>query len=566
MNEKAPSKKRRCPLVLRILKWTVGVLVVLLIGLHFTAPALVTTVANKQLPKLLNVDAVLGSTTLNLIKGEVGLYGLALGQPDGFGEAPLLTLTGIHTLVPLKQAISGDPITIETLVVDELALNVIADTNGVLNISRLGSPKDPSQEKDAAPEEEPAGSVPELLLKNLTVRKLNIHYVDQRADREMNITNFDVNLRNLSVGPGSVSPEVPEIQLEYLGLENMLFSLLDGTNGVVTDAETNDVIKTTSLQTNATEVIEEPSPLPGVWLKAVEIASFTLDLQGEQNGINLLLSDFGLNAKDIVIGDVANAPASGEISAHTELRGEKASALLYLSGHLDRLEKAGPPSMQLALNLTGFELAVIKPVVKSDAVETLGIGMDLDFRLIVHPEDADKEQKLGGEWEVVTSGGVSLRNKIKGTITAPEANLVVLLQQLLTGAALHGVANVAGNVFSGGIQAFGTVADTGVEAIKGVGNTVKGAGMGLGKTAKGLFTLDLGKVKEGVLDTTVGTVADASHAVSDTAHAAGEGVKETAGTAMGKGAADPWLAEIPERAKKAQKKTDEWLAEVHPRN
>ncbi|GHF17023.1 hypothetical protein GCM10017044_09220 [Kordiimonas sediminis] len=75
-------------------------------------------------PEILKVDVSLESVSLSPFSGETSLKGLALGQPEGFGDSKMMSLGAFQMKVQPKSLLT-DHIIIDSLVISEPALAVI---------------------------------------------------------------------------------------------------------------------------------------------------------------------------------------------------------------------------------------------------------------------------------------------------------------------------------------------------------------------------------------------------------------------------------------------------------
>jgi hypothetical protein len=144
-------------------------------------PSIATSIANAKLPGILQADASLERIDLQLTKGFAAIHGLRIGQPEGFGDSPLLELTQVSAQVNVGSLTGGELIVIQSVELDGLKANLIKDADGVLNVTRLGPP--PSSEQDDPSDEAPAEPKPlAIALEKLSVNDVAVTYTDQSAD------------------------------------------------------------------------------------------------------------------------------------------------------------------------------------------------------------------------------------------------------------------------------------------------------------------------------------------------------------------------------------------------
>ena len=108
------GKKKKCcrgwwwklPLTLLL------VLVVLLVVVYLRLGPIATSVANSQLPKILNTDASVERIDVKLLDGFAEIYGLRIQQPEGFGDGALVELDRVMAKIDLGSLGGEDLITI----------------------------------------------------------------------------------------------------------------------------------------------------------------------------------------------------------------------------------------------------------------------------------------------------------------------------------------------------------------------------------------------------------------------------------------------------------------------
>jgi hypothetical protein len=207
------SKPRGClkPLFIGLLVLFILVIGFLLLGLS----GVVTRVANQQLPKQLSTDASLQSTSINLMGGRFGVSGLILEQPEEFRastDTALLSLGSLNLHMPVSSAVSQNPLHIADLQLSGLDLNLISNTNKVLNVSLLG-PKPVAEDVVPVEEidlpEEPA-AVPPVWLEHALLDNIHIAFQDEARDWNIDLSDITFEITNLQItesqgeGPGEV--------------------------------------------------------------------------------------------------------------------------------------------------------------------------------------------------------------------------------------------------------------------------------------------------------------------------------------------------------------------------
>ena len=177
--------------MLKIVGWIALGLAVLLIVVLMAIPPIAVKVVNAKSGDFLNAQVTLKDIDLNLFRGYVGLEGLHVAQPEGFVGDALLDLAHAHVNVKMGSLLHP-PIVISDVRVEGLAMHIIKDTNGVLNVERLA--KTPPQPKEDRPEKPgSAGEPPAVALERLAVSDLNVRY----SDFSLGDGTLDVAIRDL---------------------------------------------------------------------------------------------------------------------------------------------------------------------------------------------------------------------------------------------------------------------------------------------------------------------------------------------------------------------------------
>ena len=217
-----------------------AILIVLLVIAWVSLPAIVTRIANKQLPAILQTDASLEKIELHLTKGFAAIHGLRIGQPEGFGDETLLELKQFIAQVDVGSLIGGELIDIQAVELDGLTANLIKDANGDLNITKLGPPPSTDQTDSSDPSVDP---LPEskplaIALERLVVNDVAVSYTDQAEgavpaslalgdlgilieDCEVHLgESSEINAKNLEITLRNIAARLPgKIGLARLGVQ-----------------------------------------------------------------------------------------------------------------------------------------------------------------------------------------------------------------------------------------------------------------------------------------------------------------------------------------------------------
>ena len=179
--------------------WILGILVVIRIAI----PVVGVIVANKVLPGALGTKASIKSLALSITRGYVSTGDITIAQPDGFEGEPLFSLRKASINVSMTSLING-PITVQSVVVDSLSLNLIKNTNGVLNAEMLAGGGDTNAPAIEAPETTNATSTPPAIaIKKVEVRDLSVSYRDLTFDPPLvvHLDDCDISVTDLLFDP-----------------------------------------------------------------------------------------------------------------------------------------------------------------------------------------------------------------------------------------------------------------------------------------------------------------------------------------------------------------------------
>jgi len=204
--DESPRKKKKGCLKIAILT-----VIVLAVVINLTISGIAKSIANKQLPSLLETDANIGGLDISLLLGRLGLRRFTIEQPEGFEGDSLMKLDKLVVVVPPHQAIKGNPVEIRNVHLDGLDVNLIVDTNVVLNVTTLGPAPTEEPVEEVLEEETIVADVVPLWIKNLLLENVNLHFKDlERNGWEFNIEDLRLEMENIQVeydsgrGPGRI--------------------------------------------------------------------------------------------------------------------------------------------------------------------------------------------------------------------------------------------------------------------------------------------------------------------------------------------------------------------------
>jgi len=191
--------------------YALGALLVIIIGvglfIKMKGADLIKTAANTTGSEMLGAKVSLDDISLGLLDGTAGISGLAIGQPEGYGDDQSFYVENFSIqLEPMS--LFGDHIKMGTILIDNPVLTLVmvgTDTNFTKLQTNIGEiPEDP----DAAPIK-------------MSVRQLHLNKTQLkiRSDKfgDKQVTLADVHLENIGIDENGVAPgEVLRLSLDAL--------------------------------------------------------------------------------------------------------------------------------------------------------------------------------------------------------------------------------------------------------------------------------------------------------------------------------------------------------------
>lgn len=176
----------------RVLRWGLAAAVVFAAA-AIALPYAAVNVANRLMAAHLKADARLVSVKLRPWRGYVGLNGLCIEQPEGFGSEPLLQVG--HARVDLKMpALLRGKLIVQEVALEDVFVRVGRNADGVLNTDAL---IEKPTEKEEVPAEEPvepeAAKKPvALVIRRADVRNGAVSYFDLSGSRPLDVRLDDI--------------------------------------------------------------------------------------------------------------------------------------------------------------------------------------------------------------------------------------------------------------------------------------------------------------------------------------------------------------------------------------
>jgi uncharacterized protein involved in outer membrane biogenesis len=201
-----------------------AVLILALLVLRIMLPGIIVSQTAKQIPKNLNAQGSLGSIALALLKGSTTLDDFTLGQPEGFGDEPLLHANHLHAAVSLR-SLMGKTIKVRTVKLENATVNLVRNKDGIMNVQSLAKETTKETEEKTA---EPKA----ILIEELRVNQLHVNFVDYSLGEELvslTLTNITIaidqlmlnglsdQLADIAITAGILQPDRPAAQLGIFG-------------------------------------------------------------------------------------------------------------------------------------------------------------------------------------------------------------------------------------------------------------------------------------------------------------------------------------------------------------
>ncbi len=579
-----------------ILKFLLGLVALLIVAvlafLTFFLSPTAKWAANSQLPGLLGTDASVETLTINLWSGDVELGGVRIADPSGDPDKPPLFSLGRLMIDIDPMSVFSDTILIREVTVEAPEFNASRDEKGRLSLEDL-------KVMQPSAEEEPAGEEPEddsdtkgpskgIRIDKISVSKLAAAFADASdpaAHNEYSIKDFNFLATNLTVNPGEAVSHLPSgvefalIQLSDAVLEYRTNKNIPGTDqsqdsskkkkedaaGTVADSE--EASETTATATASTGA-EKPTAgkTDPVYVEKFSLKNFRIHYletskeEGE-NPLDVTLTDFYLTAEDIafdpdgLLAQTVDQVLTATMGFKIQQTGEGVSPANFTAVAKSTVIGSGLPVIAGSVQLTGFELETVRPVLPRGVQSAIGgPGFDLFGKWFVSPD------KLEGDVQITSSANVVTNVTLGGTpdnITFEGGEMLMNVigrpGQLLS--------NLAGNAFQGSFEIVSGATDAAGQLAKGAGETVAGFGKGLLNTGRGLLSGNLKEAGKGLEEATIGSVKKAGDTVGKTAESAAGGVGGAVDATTGGARQKDWRLSNEKRHQEFEAGAQQWLKE-----
>ena len=198
----------------KVLSWTVGIIVVLLVIIRIFLTQIIQTSVSTVAPMITGVPVTIGDVSVGILSGYVALEDVKVGNPAGYKSENMVALKKAVFDINVGSLFS-DKIIIEEITVDGLDLfyettlrsNNVADLQANVEKNLGGSEKkaEPEKAEKAEPkgEKESASEPKKLQVDKILLRGITAHVVVTGAD--IPIMMIPINMENLGTGPDGIT-------------------------------------------------------------------------------------------------------------------------------------------------------------------------------------------------------------------------------------------------------------------------------------------------------------------------------------------------------------------------
>ncbi len=581
----------------------VCLLLILLIAVILNLNPIVCSQLNRLLNDSLVAGGSLDAVEIDLSSGQLAFSGLLLAPPAGFGKNDVLTLNSFSVAVD-PASLFGDVVVVNHLNVTDLALSLVRDKGGHLNLEALLPAATTSGPRPSA--EGSSSSFPAILIRSLKIENLSIALRDESSGEQWTgHCRIDLSVDNLKLddvaqgeivlgkalltlsevhldqpagfGPGElltlkklgIATTGIDLNSSHLTLDDV--SLQGATVAVSVDknGETNLQVlsRTLSGQEEETAAAKDnsskpadSSPLPVVTIKEITIADGSLLYRNEMKSDDPLVLQFNAITADVSglrlfdKHDITK-PAAAKLSF--EVAQPKGLPTAYFGA----LATVGPvgegiPPVNAQLRLYGLKLDTLGARVPPSVQTALGAsGLDIAVSLALD-DDSIKLQS-----DVLTDKNIRYTAiKVQG----PLNSLRIEVGKFMAG--FNRVAGWLNNARRGGLHAGIGLAKTGVDITRDVGTGAYKLGKHLGQNlfdiGTGLVTVDGQKLNKGVSGTTGGTTGQINRLVLGTGSTTAGGLRGSLGNLQGDAAIKAWDDGISARYRNSMEQAQLLLGEM----
>ena len=177
---------------------------------------------NKALNHYLAAGGEIAGVDIGLMEGRVSLEGLTINPPPTYGERPLLTWDALTVDVAPLSILTGR-IVIETIGLKGLALSVVRDKQGRLNLLQIMNPVASGPDPGDGQSVSDPPWIPAVQVNSVIVEDLSLHLMDRMMDEKwsaglhVDLTLNDLQLDDLisrDIGVGRIDVTVSDLSVD----------------------------------------------------------------------------------------------------------------------------------------------------------------------------------------------------------------------------------------------------------------------------------------------------------------------------------------------------------------
>jgi hypothetical protein len=239
-------------------KSIIAIFIGILLAVQIVLAIVATPIARGILASSLEPGTSLKRLYINLFGGTVTIRGLTINQPDGFGEDPFIDLAFCRVNLSVTALLTGK-LHLQDILIDDLAITLITDSNAVMNITRLTGSTESTTIDESATESD-AGEGIMTVLEKCTAYSVALTYQDWSGEKPAAL-----NLRNAELGVENVTLNVrePVDVNDFTGLIRL--------SGTLEHAETPSAHLDLKARIGPLPIDNTPSLIAGITLTGIEL-------------------------------------------------------------------------------------------------------------------------------------------------------------------------------------------------------------------------------------------------------------------------------------------------------
>lgn len=238
VSQSVPAKKNTVKKVIAVIKWTAGVILLVLLGVFICRDSIVKFATCKVGSFLTGTKVELKDFSTSL-SGKVRLSGFSVGNPQGFSPANSIEFKEIFVHIDIPSLLS-DTIRIHRISVTGMGVNLETDFNttnlnaiqaNVENISNSGKAEDPQSGETVDKKE---GKQKAVYIAKLDTQASSLAFTSSTVNQTLNIPLPPVHMTD--IGGKSIADTVDEL---FGVLINSVSSAVSNIGGAVASAVTD---------------------------------------------------------------------------------------------------------------------------------------------------------------------------------------------------------------------------------------------------------------------------------------------------------------------------------------